>query len=126
MERLAATAIELINELHTERLHYESEYLPLIEAANRLADYEDSSLDPEEVQELAKYKKDNRIYILPSAIGSKVYVISERTDDFSGYPYPVIIQASFRVDMISDLHKRVFLTMEEAEDAVVKNKYEVL
>ena len=41
MERLSDTAIEIINELHTERLDYSSEYIPLIDAANRLAAYED-------------------------------------------------------------------------------------
>lgn len=41
MERLSDTAIEIINELHTERLDYSSEYIPLIDATNRLAAYED-------------------------------------------------------------------------------------
>ena len=40
MERLSDTAIEIINELHTERLDYSSEYIPLIYAANSLAAYE--------------------------------------------------------------------------------------
>lgn len=46
MERLSDTAIAIINDLHTERLDYQSEYLPLIDAANRLATYEDSCLEP--------------------------------------------------------------------------------
>ena len=46
MERLSDTAIEIINELHTERLDYYSEYIPLIDAANRLAAYEDTGLEP--------------------------------------------------------------------------------
>ena len=49
MERLSDTAIEIINELHTERLDYYSEYIPLIDAANRLSAYEDTGLDPEEI-----------------------------------------------------------------------------
>ena len=52
MERLSDTAIEIINELHTERLDYSSEYIPLIDAANRLAAYEDTGLEPEEIKEL--------------------------------------------------------------------------
>ena len=52
MERLSDTAIEIINELHTERLDYYSEYIPLIDAANRLADYEDTGLEPEEIYEV--------------------------------------------------------------------------
>lgn len=52
MVRLSDTAIEIINELHTERLDYYSEYIPLIDAANRLAAYEDSGLEPEEIKEI--------------------------------------------------------------------------
>ena len=52
MERLSDAAIEIINELHTERLDYYSEYIPLIDAANRLADYEDTGLEPEEIYEV--------------------------------------------------------------------------
>ena len=51
MERLSDTAIEIINELHTERLDYSSEYIPLIDAANRLAAYEDTGLEPEEIKD---------------------------------------------------------------------------
>lgn len=46
MERLSEKAIDIINELHTERLDYNSEYLPLIEAANSLAAYENSGMEP--------------------------------------------------------------------------------
>ena len=49
MERLSDTAIEIINELHTERLDYSSEYIPLIDAANRLAAYEDTCLEPQDI-----------------------------------------------------------------------------
>ena len=52
MERLSDNAIAIINDLHTERLAYQSEYIPLIDAANRLADYEDTGLEPEEIEEL--------------------------------------------------------------------------
>ena len=54
MERLSDTAIEIINDLHTERLEYASEYIPLIDAANRLAAYEDTGLDPEEIADFMK------------------------------------------------------------------------
>lgn len=54
MERLSDAAIEIINELHTERLDYSSEYIPLIDAANRLADYEDTGLEPEEIKGFAE------------------------------------------------------------------------
>ena len=52
MERLSDTAIEIINELHTERLDYSSEYIPLIDAANRLSAYEYTGLEPEQVMDL--------------------------------------------------------------------------
>ena len=35
MERLSDNAIEIVNELHTERLAYESEYVPIIDALMR-------------------------------------------------------------------------------------------
>lgn len=57
MTEYAEIAIELINELHTERLEYESEYVPLIEAANRLFEYEDISFSPEELQEIVDKQK---------------------------------------------------------------------
>ena len=52
MERLSDTAIEIINELHTERLDYSSEYIPLIDAASRLSAYEDTGLEPEEIKRI--------------------------------------------------------------------------
>lgn len=52
MERLSDTAIEIINGLHTERLDYNSEYLPLIDAAQKLEEYENTGLVPEEVEYL--------------------------------------------------------------------------
>ena len=36
MERLSNNAIEIVNELHTERLDYESEYVPIIDALMRI------------------------------------------------------------------------------------------
>lgn len=51
MERYSDRAIEIINELHRERLDYQSEYLPLIDAANKLSAYEDKGLEPEQVMQ---------------------------------------------------------------------------
>lgn len=50
MDRLSDAAIEIINTLHRERIDYNSEYLPLIDAANRLSAYEDTGLEPEEIE----------------------------------------------------------------------------
>ena len=52
MERLSDTAIEIITALPTDRLDDSSEYIPLIDAANRLAAYEDTGLEPEEIYEV--------------------------------------------------------------------------
>ena len=49
MQRLSDNAIEIVNELHTEKLAYESEYVPIIDALNRLAEYEDTRLEPDEI-----------------------------------------------------------------------------
>lgn len=54
MERLSDVAIEIIDNLHTERLDYEGEYLPLIDCANRCAAYEDTGLEPEEINALCE------------------------------------------------------------------------
>lgn len=52
MERFSDNAIEIINDLHTERLAYNSEYIPLIDAAQVLSDYEDTGLSPTEIKVL--------------------------------------------------------------------------
>lgn len=39
-ELFAEAAIDIINDLHTERIDYETEYLPLINAALALQEYE--------------------------------------------------------------------------------------
>lgn len=52
MERLSDKAINIINDLHTERLDYESEYLPLIDCANKCSAYEDTRLEPEEIEKI--------------------------------------------------------------------------
>lgn len=39
-ELFAEEAIDIINDMHTERLDYETEYLPLINAALALQEYE--------------------------------------------------------------------------------------
>ena len=64
MERLSDTAIEIINDLHTERLEYASEYIPLIDAANKLAEYED-------------LEEQGLLLRLPCKIGDTVYEVQE-------------------------------------------------
>ena len=102
MERLSDQAIEIINELHTERLDYSSEYIPLIDAANRLAAYEDTGLEPEEfkkafnegallkltaqhlgttpdrLHEWAKAEQEGRLVVLPCKVGDPVWLLKTK------------------------------------------------
>ena len=140
MERLSDTAIEIINELHTERLDYSSEYIPLIDAANSLSAYEDSGLEPEDVRRLQKdwtsliitidemgcmphlrelyeAEKEGRLVALPCKVGDKVYQIdAERVyeSEVKG-----IIYDAGHIDFDERaIGKTVFLTREEAEAAL--------
>ena len=95
MERLSDTAIEIINDLHTERLEYASEYIPLIDAANRLAAYEDTGLEPEEIKGFAEDVAYQFGYYFP--IKDMLYISTgglstlERAFDILGWndPHPV-------------------------------------
>ena len=141
MERLSDTAIEIINELHTERLDYYSEYIPLIDAANRLAAYEDSGLEPEDLKkafnagailklaaqalnttpdhlrDLLQAEQDGLLVALPCKVGDKVYQIdAERVyeSEVKG-----IIYDAGHIDFDERaIGKTVFLTLEEAEAAL--------
>lgn len=102
MKRLSDNAIEIVNELHTEKLAYESEYIPIIDALNRLAEYEDIGLEPEKIvflknvvddafsdkpeftehiRELLRTEKDERLVVLPCKIGATVYRFQRYFDD---------------------------------------------
>ena len=95
MERLSDTAIEIINELHTERLDYSSEYIPLIDAANRLAAYEETGMEPEGIKEFAEDVAYQFGYYFP--IKDMLYISTgglstlERAFDILGWndPHPV-------------------------------------
>ena len=141
MERLSDTAIEIINELHTERLDYSSEYIPLIDAANRLCAYEDTGLEPEDLKkafnetailklaaqalsttpdhlrDLIQAEQDGLLVALPCKVGDKVYQIdAERVyeSEVKG-----IIYDAGHIDFDERaIGKTVFLTLEEAEAAL--------
>ena len=148
MERLSDRAIEIINELHTERLDYESEYLPLIDCANKCSEYEDTGLEPETVskirdivldisgnldrlRELAEADRERRCVVLPCKVEDDVYInIFGRT-----LPFTVIsisqmastptfkAQHGIRLVYIfkaDDVGETVFMTREEAEAALAK------
>lgn len=102
MERLSDNAIEIVNELHTERLDYESEYVPIIDALNRLAEYEDIGLEPEKIvflknvvddafsdkpeftehiRELLRAEKDGRLVVLPYKVGDSFFAVRKFCDE---------------------------------------------
>ena len=142
MERLSDTAIEIINELHTERLDYSSEYIPLIDAANRLAAYEDTGLEPEEIYEvrfliaaqrdpqklarlrdLLQAEQDGRLVVLPCKVGDHVWADGREAIVvwFFGYKTERYLHAQFLDNAeytdipFCEIGKTVFLTREEAE-----------
>jgi hypothetical protein len=99
------------------------------EAITRLAEYEDSGLSPEEVQELAKAKAEGRLVVLPCKVGDTVYVIVDSVD----IPY-VRQEKVIAIELwnkngattmftrtpygLFEFDKTVFLTREEAEKAL--------
>lgn len=73
-------------------------------------------LAPETLANGCEYFKYKRKFIeLPCPIGETVYMITYGHDDWSGHDFKMVIQASFRPDMLKDFNKRFFLTREEAE-----------
>lgn len=53
MFRHSDGAMRILDELHRERLDYESEYVPLADAIQTLSAYEDTCMTPEEINQLA-------------------------------------------------------------------------
>ena len=82
MERLARNAIDIINELHTERLDYNSEYLPLINAANKLDELETilEDHDLERMLNLERADREGRCVVLLCKPGREVWIV-ERDED---------------------------------------------
>lgn len=128
MEKLAQTAIDIIDELHTERLDYESEYIPLIDAAMKLRDLE-------EVEEKG------RLIELPCKIGDKVYFIRSRFNKYCEIPleanvHRIIIEKAETIFKTvtkggldrnfyqRDIDKTVFLTYEQAEKTLKEMRCE--
>ena len=117
-----------------------SDFDGLTEAINRLAEYEDSELSPDEVQELAKAKADGRLVVLPCKVGDTVYHRSGQhtIDDIQLFyprqnghvPEERIGKLQIRLGSLNyaglqtfatyadEIGKTVFLTREEAEKAL--------
>ena len=103
MERYSDEAIRILDDLHTERLDYHSEYLPLIDAAQKLDAYESTGMEPEDIlnatdmakvacalselnqykelgdldrlRELAQADREGRCVVLPCKLHDKVFFI---------------------------------------------------
>ena len=148
MERLSDNAIEIVNELHTERLAYESEYVPIIDALNRLAEYEDTRLEPEKIvflknvvddafsdkpgftehiRELLQAEKDGRLVILPCKVGDTIYRCGDPIKKIYEWQIAyvevyedetVFVDDSDNTFVEADIGKTIFLTREEAERAL--------
>lgn len=142
MERLSDNAIEIVNELHTERLAYESEYVPIIDALNRLAEYEDIGLEPkkivflknvvddafsdkpeftEHIRELLRAEKDGRLVILPCKVGERIYQV---IPDYTAPDNSLFIEEDvFHLGLLTDsgeLPANCYFTLEEAEKALAE------
>jgi len=108
---------------------------PAENAIHRLAEYEDSGLSPEEVQELAKAKTEGRLYILPVKVGDTVYFASHLYEKVEEYQVTEITNPIYDITVIArehqyiapiplcsiaDIGKTVFLTREAAEKAIAE------
>ena len=113
MERLSDTAIEIINDLHTERLEYTSEYIPLIDSANKLAEYED-------------LEEQGLLLRLPCKVGTPVYnttwwddvtetITVKGTTYYRSIIKHTVSNSNFSLRDLDKFGKEVFLTKEEAE-----------
>lgn len=143
MEIYAEIAMSILDELHTERRAYHSEYVLLADAINRLAAYEETGLDPEDMKrafnedailklagqalgmspdrlrELAQAEKEGRLVVLPCEIGSPVYSHARKLD---GADY--VRETEFWWSDIPQMGKTVFLTREAAEAALEEREAE--
>ncbi len=120
MERLSGNAIDIVNDLHRDRLDYNSEYLPIINALNKLAEYEDA--------------EENGTFVkLPCKVGDTVYEIcgQRKAGEWVAVVKERIVETIEVLNSVlglrfgrtlwvsaSEIGKTVFLTREEAEEAL--------
>lgn len=112
----------------------------------RVADYEDSGCEPEEVlpkdkadeialnlmrladleslcsydhlRELAEADKDGRVVVLPCKVGDTVWRIKRTFEEYPDKSKPYIEPDAFLLQDVFNIGKTVFLTREEAEKAL--------
>lgn len=118
-----------------------------ISAANRLADYEDTGLTPEEFhaywvfledmigeqkasealdrfRQLVKADKDGRLVVLPCKVGTATYYIHYPIVVYPDKSEPEIKRGIFTLCDLDRVGYSVFLTREEAEKALEEMKNE--
>ena len=74
-------------------------------------------------EKLMKYEtaeEDSRLVVLPCKVGDFVYKIICQRDNFDDRPYRIVTEVRFRLGMIDDIGKTIFLTREEAEKALTE------
>ena len=54
-------------------------------------------------------------YKFPCPLGSVVYEVIKRSDDFSGYDYYIVSQKTFALSDVDRIGKTLFITPAEAE-----------
>ena len=69
---------------------------------NRLAELEDDL-------------ESGKIIRLPCKVGADVWGIIFQRDNFTDEPYRIVSRVAFKLSMLNDIGKTVFLTREEAE-----------
>lgn len=89
MERLSDAAISIVDDLHTECLNYYTGYIPLINALDKLADFEDA-------------EENGTLIKLPCKVGDERYFIS-----YDGFIETGIIN-TIQIVMTQDFYDEVF------------------
>ena len=141
VERYSDEAMRILDDLHTERLDYYSEYLPLIDAAQRLGAYESTGMEPDDLErsfnedallkmtgnllgiapdrlrELAQADREGRCVVLKFAPGSKVYRVWFNPRDGKFFITEHIMKSK-EMCLEAELWNDAYKTREEAEKAL--------
>lgn len=105
------------------------QYRASFEGAKKLADYEDSGISPEEINEIAKIMSEGRLLILPATDNAVIYCINDNsihevfiTHIEKSYTHKDGVKFTGIIDEcddwecdLSDFGKTVFCTYDEAQ-----------
>ena len=99
----------------------------ILEEYNRhlLREYKEHEQLAEWLEELKMYRKleeQGLLLRLPCKAGSTVYKIITQRDNFDDRAYKIVSAIEFRISMIDEIGKTVFLTKEEAEQKLKEIK----